>query len=255
MLVAWALSLVNPAPLRLRRLGYVRQSGLLHARSRRCRASWAPHLARARSVVAAAAEATGRRRHAVVLGSGLLEDVPLETLGRLFDRVTLVDAVHPWPARLAARRHDNVTLTHAEISAGLAGGLGELCAGSDLIVSANLLSQLPIVPLDRYEAADREAPPQLARHLIEAHLASLDALAEQAERVCLITDTVQREEDRAGCVTDSLDLMFGATLPPSDAAWDWEIAPFGEVDRRQRLIHRVHAYADWRSARARSPDA
>lgn len=32
MLVAWALSVVNPAPRPPRGLGYVRQSGLLHAR-------------------------------------------------------------------------------------------------------------------------------------------------------------------------------------------------------------------------------
>jgi hypothetical protein len=44
--------------------------------------------------------------------------------------------------------------------------------------------------------------------------------------------------------------MFGVTLPPPDAAWDWEIAPFGEIGRRHRLIHRVHAYPDWRAVRA-----
>ncbi|MGH1574655.1 hypothetical protein ACRAWG_33390 [Methylobacterium sp. P31] len=250
MLVAWTLSLFNPAPLRLRRVGYVRQSGLLHARSRRCRAAWAPHLAQARSVVAAAAEATGRRGHAVVLGSGLLDDVPLAILARLFDRVSLVDAVHPWPTRLATRRHSNVRLVTAEISTGLAGDWEALCADADLIVSANLLSQLPIVPIDAYEARGSEAPPQLGRHLIEAHLASLDMFAGRAERVCLITDTVQREEDRAGRVTNSLDLMFGVALPPPETAWDWEIAPIGEVDRQHRLIHRVHAYPDWRAARA-----
>lgn len=250
MLLAWALSLVNPAPLRLRRRGYVRQSGLLHARSRRCRAAWAPHLARARGVILAAAEATVGRGSAVVLGSGLLDDVPLDALAKLFDRVTLVDAVHPWPARLAARRHGNVALMTAEISAGLTDpGLAGLCAAADLIVSANLLSQLPIVPIEAYEARSLEAPPRLGTQIVETHLAALDRLAGHVERICLITDTVQRAEDRAGRVTDSLDLMFGVMLPPPTEAWDWELAPFGEVSRRRRLIHRVHAYPDWRVAR------
>lgn len=250
MLLAWALSLVNPAPLRLRRRGYVRQSGLLHARSRRCRAAWAPHLARARGVILAAAETTVRRGSAVVLGSGLLDDVPLDALAKLFDRVTLVDAVHPWPARLAARRHGNVALTTAEISARLTDpGLAGLCAAADLIVSANLLSQLPIVPIEAYEARGLEAPPRLGTQIVETHLAALDRLAGHVERICLITDTVQRAEDRAGRVTDSLDLMFGVMLPPPAEAWDWELAPFGEVSRRRRLIHRVHAYPDWRAAR------
>lgn len=250
MLLAWALSLLNPAPLRLRRLGYVRQSGLLHARSSRCRAAWAPHLENARGIVAAAAEATRGRRHAVVLGSGLLDDIPLAILAQLFGRVSLVDAVHPWPMRLAARRYRNVALKTAEISAGSAGDWTGACADADLVVSANLLSQLPIVPLDAYEARGREAPPHLGRHIIEAHLAALDTLAGQAERVCLITDTMQRAEDRAGEITNTLDLMFGVALPRIEAAWDWEIAPFGEIGRRHRLVHRVHAYPDWRAARA-----
>lgn len=249
MLLAWALSVLNPAPLRLRRLGYVRQSGLLHARSRRCRAAWAPHLARAQSVIAASAERTRQRRHAVVLGSGLLDDVPLDDLARLFDRVSLVDAVHPWPARLAARRYPNVALVTAEISAGLAGEWADLCANADFVVSANLLSQIPLVPIDIHEARGRAAPPRLGAHLVETHLAALDSLAQRVDRVCLITDTVQREEDRAGRTVEKADLLFGITVPPALEAWDWEIAPFGEIGRRRRLIHRMHAYPDWKSAR------
>lgn len=248
MLFEWALALANPAPLRLHRLGYVRHSGRLHARSRRCRAAWAPHLIRARGVIIAAAEASARRGSVVVLGSGLLDDVPLGALALLFDRVTLVDAVHPWPARLAARRYRNVALVTAEISAGLSDpGLAETCAAADLIVSANLLSQLPIVPIEAHEARGREAPPQLGTQIVETHLAALDRLAAGTARVCLITDIVQRAEDRAGRVTDSLDLMFGVRLPPPAQAWDWEIAPFGEIGRRHRLLHRVHAYPDWRA--------
>ena len=79
---------------------------------------------------------------------------------------------------------------------------------------------------------------------------SAKALAEQAERVCLITDTVQRAEDRARQTTNSLDLMFGVALPQPSATWDWEIAPFGEIGRRHCLVHRVYAYPDWRATRA-----
>lgn len=84
-----------------------------------------------------------------------------------------------------------------------------------------------------------------------SHLATLDALGTRTERVCLITDTLQREMDRDGRVTDALDLLHGARLPPPDTAWDWEIAPFGEADQHRRLIHRVHAYPDWAVARTR----
>ncbi|GJE44613.1 hypothetical protein F6X53_29755 [Methylobacterium soli] len=37
------------------------------------------------------------------------------------------------------------------------------------------------------------------------------------------------------------------------AAWDWELAPFGEAERHRRLIHRLVAFRDWGAARARRP--
>lgn len=246
MLFALLLALTNPAPLRLRRLGYVRESGLLHARSRRCRRAWAPHLARAREAVARAATGCTDRRLAVVLGSGLLDDVPLDTLAATFSRVRLVDAVHPWPTRLAVRRHGNVELITAEISSGLAEPtLAAALDGAGFVVSANLLSQLPILPIDAHERAGREVPPRLGASIVEAHLRALTSVARAGARVCLITDTVQREEDRDGRITSTLDLTDGVPLPPPEAAWDWELAPFGEAARNRRLVHRVHAYPDW----------
>lgn len=246
MLVAFVLSLLNPAPLHLRRLGYVRESGLLHARSRRCRRAWAPHLAKAKEIVARAAAGCGDRRLAVVLGSGLLDDVPLDALAKGFAKVRLVDAVHPWPARLAVRRYPNVELVTVEVSGGLADpAVEQALRGAGFVVSANLLSQLPILPIDAYERRGRDAPPRLGAGIVDAHLAALTTLARAGTRVCLITDTVQREEDRDGRVVAALDLMVGTVLPAPTSAWDWELAPFGEAGRNRRLVHRVHASPDW----------
>lgn len=255
MLLEWVLSLATPAPLRHRRLGYVRESVLLYSRSRRCRAAWAPHLAAARAVVAQSLADLIRRDLAVVLGSGLLDDVPLALLSRTFARVRLVDAVHPWPARLIARRHPNVELVTLDLSGAdaLADGpgitsdaIGPVCAGADLVVSANLLSQLPILPVDRFEGRGLQPPHRLGARIVEAHLAALDRLD---GRVCLITDTHQREEDRDGTLIDSLDLLHGVRLPPGARGWDWELAPFGEAARHHRTLHRVQAYPDWSAAR------
>lgn len=246
MLLAFVLSLINPAPLRLRRLGYVRESGLLHARSRRCRRAWAPHLVKAREAVAQAADGCADRRLAVVLGSGLLDDVPLDVLAKGFGAVRLVDAVHPWPTRVAVRHYPNVELVTAEISGGLSDpAVGHALRGAGFVVSANLLSQLPILPIDAYERRGREAPARLGTGIVEAHLAALTASARAGATVCLITDTLQREEDRHGNVVATLDLMYGVRLPAPDLAWDWELAPFGEAARSRRFVHRVHAYPDW----------
>ena len=100
--------LVQPATLAARRLGHAGDSVRLASRSRRCRAAWAPHLAAAKDAVRAAMADLPRRETAVVLGAGLLDDVPIDALAAAFRQVVLVDAVHPWRGRWRARRHANV---------------------------------------------------------------------------------------------------------------------------------------------------
>jgi hypothetical protein len=255
--------LVLPAPLGARRLGYVGDSVRLASRARRCRAAWAPHLAAARDTVRAAMADLPRRDTAVVLGSGGLDDVPVDDLAAAFRRVVLVDVVHPWRARLRARRHRNVTRLTFDLSGtdglllgrgdGLGPALPPVCAeaGTDLVVSANLLSQLPILPVARLEAAGRLGPWEageadaFGRRIVTAHLAALAGLS---ARICLVTDRDETEEDRDGWVLERLDLLYGVDPGPAPRSWNWVLAPFGEVSRDRRLVHRVTAWPDWRPA-------
>ena len=243
MLIELLHLLATPVPFAHRRRGYLRESVMLLSRSRRCRAAWAEHLDRSRAAVIAACAALPSRRTAIVLGSGLLQDVPLAHLAERFAAVHLVDAVHLWPARRQARAFPNVRLVTADLTGLLDGGdpLAALCGGADVdfVVSANLLSQLPILPLDRRGAV----PPDLGRRIVAAHC---DGLARLAARVCLLTDLEQVEEDRAGRITDRLDLLHGVRLGSPDRTWTWELAPFGEAARDRRQRHRVAAFLNWR---------
>lgn len=245
----------TPVPRAQRKLGYLRESVLLMSRSRRCRAAWADHLDAARSAIRQSCADLVRCRTAVILGSGLLDDVPLDDLAQCFARVILVDMVHLWPARWAARRYANVTLQVLDLSGCVSWlrGEGERCADPlsmfdrddiDFVVSANCLSQLPILPLDWFEARNRPPPSDLGRSIVASHLEGLSRL--QA-RVCLIADTEQVTDDREGQVIERLDLLHGITLPDPDQTWIWEIAPFGETGRHRRERHHVQAHLDWRS--------
>lgn len=266
MLAEWFHYLTTPAPLAHRRMGYVRETVSLMSRSRRCQAAWSGHLNSTRTVITEAFADLPRRRNAVILGSGLLDDIPLDALARAFDRVVLVDAVHPWPTRRSVRAHRNVDLRSAELSGSASSILGSpssipegsqklgdplaaICqdASVDFVVSANLLSQLPIVPIDWFETRGRAVPADLGRRIVAAHLAALSRLP---ARICLVTDVEQVEEDRNGRVTDRLDLLHGVELGVPDLSWDWDLAPFGEAERHRRLIHRVLAYRDWHPADA-----
>ncbi|MHB2165429.1 hypothetical protein [Alsobacter sp. R-9] len=260
MLPELLLTAITPARRAIRRMGLVTGSVGLWSRGARQARHWGPHYERCRAVVRRSIAGLPSRRTAVVLGSGLARDVPMAELLTAFQRVVLVDAVHLPTVRLRyafAKQVEFVTLDlsgMADWLDGAAEGRGQpvtaLAADPsvDFVVSANLLSQIPIgvqTALETRPDSAAQLPDDLLARSVRGHL---DDLAAFRCTVCLLTDIVMTEKDREGAVTDTLDLMRGVVLPPPDEAWDWTVAPFGEVDRQHEYVHRVHAYPDWRQA-------
>ena len=255
--------LTTPCPWYLRRLGHLSEIIAIAARHRRCQADWATHLAATKAVVEhAVAQAPGRGR-AVVLGSGLLVDIPLAALAAAFADVVLVDLIHLRTTRRIARNFDNVRLIAADVTGVLealvrnspalpppAATLG-IDGKADLVVSANLLSQLPIAPiawLDRLRQrgapVTEDAIVAYGRALIDDHLT---LLARQAGTVALITD-VERLNLPPGQPDaqplDREDALLGARLPATGCSWIWRIAPAPELDRDFDRHHRVTGIVD-----------
>ncbi len=248
MLLEWIETLATPAPSDARALGHVREAAAIAARHRRLRAAWADHLDNCKRAVLDAIAACGARRRAVVLGSGLLLDTPLEALADGFDEVVLVDLVHPWPSRLKARRRGNVRLETRDLTGALAiVRTGEIPArpkpdfhDGDLVVSANVLSQLPLYLRERLEHEGRYGDEELDafdRAVVQGHL---DALAACSGRALLIADSVREIHDR-GAPIEATDILFGVELPPWEREWAWDIAPRPEIHKDRDVRHWVVA--------------
>ena len=254
--------LITPCPHWTRRLGYLHQAVSLRARHRRWRAAWRPHVQRCRHEIVQTMAQCRQHRRAVVLGSGLLIEVPIAELAAKFDEVVLVDAVHLPLERWHLRRWPHVhtvtcdltdvarfLLTHRTppnqktppTPATLVTEPPAILTKRpfDFAVSANLLSQLPLAPLWFLEAAHPPPEPASLEHfaqmLIEHHLSLLHALAPVT---CLITDREARFSDGDRLIECS-DLLFGIPLPPPDAEWLWHLAPRPEADPDYDVIHRV----------------
>ena len=258
MLAELALRLATPAGAMTRKLGLVSESVALWSRGLRQRKAWAPHHARCRAVVADVVAELPRCDTVAVLGSGFMRDVSLDLLCERFARVLLIDAVHLAPVRLRMVVRKKVTLVTrdlggvmdwlAEEAEGRQDPVGDLVADEriDLVVSANLLSQLAWPIEDWLEANPERAtalPPDLAARCIAWHLADL---ARFRCRTILLSDVEMVERDRAGTILDRFDLMRGAALPPPDENWDWTVAPFGEAARDCETVHWVGAWRDYR---------
>ncbi len=266
MLAEFAIHAFSPGRLAFRRIGLHDKAVALWSRATRCRSAWAAHEARCHDVVRQAMAGLARRRTALVLGSGLCRDFPLDELAAGFERLVLIDAVHLWPVRLRIRRFRNVETRSRDLTGAvewLVGKRGEGSAGRalpladfqadpevDFVLSANCLSQLPL-GLDGWIDAD---PARIERwgadfadQAIDWHLADLSRFACP---VCLISDVAMAEQDGAGLALGHVDLMRGRWAPPPpDAAWDWLVAPQGELGWRKPALAQVHSVRAWHDVR------
>jgi len=273
----WIKYLAIPFPRHLRDMGYDRELRQLGSRKERCRAAWRPHLERTRSLILEAVDRCNRYDKVVIVGSGLLFDIPVAELSERFREVTLVDILHLWQVRAAVSAYSNVRLhpmditgivkkVHAAAHGGGALQVPEckpeffLNDGIDLVVSANILSQLPVLP-NGYASRwlNRVSPEQVkgfSRGLVINHL---DWLASFTGNVCLIADLERLYCDGEKVVSREQSL-WGVDLPEGGQEWMWELAPRPEIVWNRDIRHRVVGYAefpkrvwlDQRSAKARA---
>ena len=271
MLAEWFRHLTTPCPRPLRDMGYLKELIAVDARHRRCREAWAPHLRHCHDLIGKATENI-RHRKVTVLGSGLLLDIPIEGLADAFDEVVLVDILHLPAVEKRVRAWPNVRLqtldltgvaeaTWRHVSQGRSGPLPapEADTGpfaeSDLVVSANLLTQLPLGPMGLvqgmgrsgargFEDADIKA---FSKRIVGHHLDFLMALP---GRVCLLTETERVIVDGDGDVVESIDPLFGNDLPAAalQKHWTWDIAPRPEINRHIDLRFRMTGIADLKGA-------
>ncbi|OGS82655.1 MAG: hypothetical protein A2061_09150 [Gallionellales bacterium GWA2_59_43] len=258
MLTEWLLYLAADCPQPARKLGYLRESIAIRSRYRRCRSAWQPHLEHSRAALLDSLQACTRFRTALVFGSGLLLDIPLDELARRFEKVYLVDVVHLPEVRRIVRRYANVLCISHDVT-GFMSRLDTISPqsldlppperflnepGIDWIASVNLLSQLPLLPLDwlrrRFPELDEATLETWGIRLMRQHL---DYLAAFAAPTCLLADMEQTVHDRNDNVIEKID--FAARLGFDDKAseqWRWDIAPPGEIAPGIGSFHRVAAH-------------
>ena len=259
----WFSVLLTDCPPWARELGLAREHRAIAKRHRRLRVAWAPHLQASREAIMAAAERCPKHDQALVIGAGDCLDVPVAGLAGKFERVILADIVIGAGAKRWARRFpDRVSCTQWDASGALAAVAAKKTtltanealalfksadAGvppggeADLVVSANCISQLGLVPGHSLPAAEKDSDlpdrcaKAAARHHLEwlAQRTGVRILLADAERLNLAPDgrVLKRE---------SLSSRYGLMKP--DRQWRWDLAPIPEWSPD---FHRVHEVGVW----------
>jgi hypothetical protein len=227
-------------------MGYLYQAIALRGRYLRRKAAWEPHLEKARAFITEAAGQCRVRGRVVVLGSGLLLDMPLTRLAALFDEVVLVDIVHlpevrkrvrAYPnvrllqhdvTRVAERLYNNVPHNRKELPEGNA-VIPALDAETGLVISLNLISQLAAIPYDyvikKMPDFDEDVLDAWCDRIRSAHV---EALAAIPCDVCVIADYAFVRRDAGGAIVEQGSTVDELQLPDGDELWEWTIAPPGE---------------------------
>jgi hypothetical protein len=266
LIALWLESLLTPCPRHLRRMGFLREQLAIEERYRRNRASWEPHLTRSRNAILAAADSSTQHRTALILGGGLINDVPLAALAARFQQVILADILHlPRNRRKAEAVAPNITCVEfdctgvveklyqagnglddeaainlfRQASSDLSSGLA---SGCDLTVSVNLASQLGYLPakwLEKGRHRDDDFSLHLRRAAALRHLHWLRDLSGVrlfiGDRALVVRGLDESEVER------EVILGEGDLESPSDN-WVWRFAPAPEWDRHHHLELEVGAY-------------
>ena len=227
-------SLRSSAPRYAREMGYVRESTAIRARYKRCFSAWQSHIDASRNICLDAVQSCTAFEHCVVIGAGLLFDVPLADLSARFQRVTLIDIVFSEETRAIADSFGNVICSEWDITGCVhtfydviqvamrsskemqlpppANALYEILQGQkcDCIISASILSQLAVLPkiyAEKQRVFDRCTPEQWRTWetlLMRTHIETLCAMS---DCVCIMYDverTILKQERKAGAMYERM---------------------------------------------------
>ena len=238
-------------------LGYRKEAAAPHVRHRRCTPFWRTHLETTRqALMTSAALSYGSGGFAVVMGAGMVRDIPWQQLLEGFDEIHLVDiAFHPEARALHHRYRGRVQLCEMhitdyvtplarhpkrvpEMKVMLPRNLVQKMGNARWVASVNLLTQLPLVPCAWL------LRPGVAQHVVEAvgmrilhaHLQSLRAAS---STVCVVAEVRDTLGQKSGEIVDTMErsTFIQSALRPRAwhvlDRWLWTVNPPGELPGAQ----------------------
>ncbi len=235
--------LTTPCSTHIRRMGYLDEAIAMRGRSRRNRPAWQSHLDNSCRFVLSVAEQCRNKSKAVILGSGLLLDIPLAELAAMFREVVLMDVVCLPEARKQIVKYGNVRFIEHDVTNVAerlynseqdhlpepAPATPEIDENTGLVVSLNILSQLWVVPrtyaVRHLRGVTDDQVEDWCRRIVESHYVSLRSMPCD---VCLIADFEFVKFDGEGQVISRASSIYDVALPEADTSWTWDIVPIGK---------------------------
>jgi hypothetical protein len=238
-----------------RAFGHLYEAIALIEREKRCRSFWLSHRTLCKSFIADQMSLATKKSKVLILGSGPLHEIPIEILASTFANVDLVDVVHLKSTKDQYAQYKNVHFIEADITELESEILKNkkakniipsqfLDGGYDLVISANLLSQLSYHLRNFLE---KKAKPKLTNSELElfANQVTHDHylyLQKFSCPVILITDVetilINKKDEVIERATPYMDFAFPSPLKE----WWWNVAPIPEYQKDTAIKMKVQGF-------------
>jgi hypothetical protein len=250
-------------PKYIRDLGLLSELIAIESRYKRCSAAWQSHIDNTREALLAFSQSANKNSKIMILGAGLLNDIPLQELSEKFKEVILVDIFFLQSTINTTKRFNNVRFEEADLTGQLElaykaylmfrkdkdltkfdDRLRNLASlkpvyGLDYIevthvASVNVLSQLTMPLKNLFEQVNIEAGDNFYQALIKNHIEYLLGFAKLGKNILLISDIEKEVLDLSGQLKLAESSIEGVELEDYGLniqdSWDWQLAPQGELD-------------------------
>ncbi len=261
MIPEFFLSLRAKTSRDARKAGLVNEQVAIHFREKRCRNFWFSHRQKCQNLILEQIKNLPQKKRVLILGSGLFHEIPLKKLSDEFHEVVACDVVHLPLARALAKSLPNVKLVSQDLSHWLhklsnkpiskAGWLNTDVPTFfqeeewDFVISANLLSQLPLAPKKvlkklpkKHEVTESEIE-EFSGRIMDQHI---EYLRNFKCPTLLLSDFETEVIDPKNQLLDTYPLPIKAHLPVAIKTWTWHIAPLGEVSNEYSLQMKVSGF-------------
>ena len=245
-----------------RKSGLLNEQIAIHFREKRCRTEWIFHRQKCQNLISEVVNSLDNKGRVLILGSGLFHEIPLKKLSDSFKEVIAVDIVHLPVAKSLAQSLPNVYLVEQDLTNWLykieekpiskAGWLDVSVPQYfqnqhfDLVISANLLSQLHLAPKRIIEGLPKKhqitelETEEFCQKITDSHIKYLSNF--KHSKVLLITDIETDVVAKDNSIIESHPLKFTHPLPKAHKSWKWNVAPLGEISKEYSLQMKVAGF-------------
>ena len=247
------LYLTTRASKEARIFGHLYESIALESREKRCRIYWQPHRENCKNLIKQALRQIKQKNAVLVLGSGPLHEIPVEELSNQFSRVDLVDIVHLRSTKKNYDKYKNLNFIEADLTElektiyqekKISNKVPSLLSEEkyDLVISANILSQLPNHLVSFLQSNIQYSEESLENFRSQICKDHFQYLKNFKTPTLLYTDVETHFYSPDGSLISKEDSFIKFELPAPIKEWEWNLAPIPEASKDYSIKMKVSAF-------------